>query len=172
MNLRRRIERIEQQVDALVDSEEDDGVVVRSVDTLLKSPVDELVRAEPQLARNALIAYYAWSLAELHFAREQPEFYSDAQLQEWRTRKRHAESLVAAAQREGKACDIRPVVDGVRGVFVAALRDHYGDAPKNGVPLREVRAAGRAESPADSMGSDLRIPCPKVSLFLIPPFRL
>lgn len=156
MNLRRRIQRIEQQVDALADSEEDDGVIVSIVGTLLKTPVDELVRAEPPLARNALIAYYAWTLAELHFAKEQPEFYSGAQLKEWRTRKRHAESLVAAAQREGKACDIRPAVDGVRGVFVAALRDHWmGALQEDGVLSREAEATRRTGSPADNTGGDL-----------------
>jgi len=144
MNLRRRIERIERQAHALADGEAEDRRIVSIVGTLLKTPVEELGPADPRLAHNALIAYYAWTLAELHFAQERPEFYSDANLEEWRARKRHAESLVAATEREDKTGAIGPVVDGVRRVFVAALRDRDAGAQKDGGLPRESKAAVRA----------------------------
>jgi len=104
MNLRRRIERIERQLDRQPKEQEDGPSVV---DRLLVTPIDELTPREPELDPRALTMYYSFTLAHLSFSRERPEFYSGADLDQWRARQRHAESLVEALEERDETCDIR-----------------------------------------------------------------
>jgi len=72
--------------------------------------------------RHPLRIYYAFILANLSFARERPEFYTEADLEEWQARERHAESLVEALECQDETCDIRAAAGSSKRVWVNGLR--------------------------------------------------
>jgi len=131
-SLSRRIGKIEQQITSQAPDEEEP---LHAVDRLLDTPPSELVPGEPDLEAREVRFYYAWTLAHLSFAREQPKFYEEADLKEWEARRQHAESLVAAAEQEDETCDIRSSSEVSERVIVNGLRTYYSGVREDRIPL-------------------------------------
>ena len=120
MNLRKRVERIEGQMN-LLPREEADPLTI--VDELLETPVDELVPGKPDLDPHTLRAYYGLVLAFLSYSRERPEFYTETDLEQWQARKRHAESLVEILDAQDPTSDVRAVAEVSKRVWLTGVRN-------------------------------------------------
>jgi len=132
MNLRSRIEKIERQVQLQL--QEDEGPCA-AAERLLATPLDELVPGEPTLDPHNLWFYYVIPLAYLSFSRERPEYYTQADLKEWRARKRHAESLVEVLEEQGCTYDVRARAEGSIRTWVNAVRYQFTGEQKDQIPL-------------------------------------
>jgi hypothetical protein len=129
----RRIDKVERQVRAQSDEAMKDPI--SDVDRLLAIPVDALVSGEPTLAPDSVRIYRAVTLAHLSFARERPELYTDARVDDWRARSVHAESLLEALEEQDGECEIREDTPISVRLVVNALRQHHTGVFEDREPL-------------------------------------
>ena len=132
MDLERRIERIERRLNSRAPGQCD---ILDVVNRLIETPAGELVPGEPELDPDTLRIYYAFVLANLSFARERPEFYTQADLEDWQTRELHAESLVEALERQDPTCDVRAAAECSKRTWLAGLRQYYTGEAQDCIPM-------------------------------------
>lgn len=131
----KRIEGIERRIEGLTAREAD---ALDRVYALLETPPEDLTPGEPELESHPLRMYCAAIEGWLSFARERPELFSTADVEEWQTRRDHAESLLNAIedvedQDELRSC-LRDDRSGSIRVWVNAWRFHYTGEYRDRLP--------------------------------------
>jgi hypothetical protein len=93
--LAKRIEGIERRIEGLTAR---DRVPLDKMFALLETPPEALTPGEPELESHPLRLYCAAIEGWLSFARERPELFTEADVEEWQARREHAESLLEASE--------------------------------------------------------------------------
>lgn len=128
----KRIDSIERRIEGLTAREADP---LDKVYALLETPPEALTPGEPELESDPLRMYCATIEGWLSFARERPELFGEADLEEWQARRRHAESLLEASEDRD---DIRSCLSGDRSGSIRnwanAWRLHYTGENRDRLP--------------------------------------
>ena len=129
--LTKRIEGIERRIEGLAVRDRDP---LDRVYALLETPPSApggLTPGEPELESRPLRMYCAAIEGWLSFARERPELFTEADVEEWQARRRHAESLLEASDDED---EVRSELSGSIRVWANAWRFHYTGEQRDRLP--------------------------------------
>lgn len=117
--LAKRIEGIERRIEGLTARDRDP---LDKMYALLETPPEALTPGEPELESHPLRLYCAAIEGWLSFARERPELFTEADVEEWQARREHAESLLEASEDQD---EVRLHLSGSIRVWANAWRFHY-----------------------------------------------
>lgn len=98
---------------------------------MLETPPEALTPGLPGMEPHPLRMYCAAVEGWLSFAREQPELFTEADLEEWQARRRHAESLLEASDDED---EVRSGLSGSIRVWANAWRFHHTGEQRDRLP--------------------------------------